>query len=289
MRANRLRGNVAKAFDRLAFAQSYLASYYKGRKNRELFAAVETYCMFIGYPRSGHSLIGSLLDAHPNVIVAHELDALKYVEAGLGKYRLYQLLLDNSRRFARKGRKWTGYAYQVPGQWQGRFDELRVIGDKKGGRSTLRLAVRPELLYRLRKTVAVEIKFVHVVRNPYDNIATMHKRALEHDRNAALRTAVADYFSRCEMNAELKELLGSSAVLDARHESFIEDPRSALRRLCGFLDLGYTEDYLEDCASIVFGAPRKSRHDVGWSAASLDAVRTGIGRFDFLKGYSYEE
>ncbi len=26
--------------------------------------------MFIGYPRSGHSLVGSLLDAHPNIIVA---------------------------------------------------------------------------------------------------------------------------------------------------------------------------------------------------------------------------
>ena len=289
MHVKRLREKAVKALDRLAFTHSYLTSYHRGRKNRELFDAVEKYCMFIGYPRSGHSLIGSLLDAHPNAIVAHELDALKYVEAGLDKYRLYQLLLDNSRRFARKGRKWTGYAYQVPGQWQGRFDELRVIGDKKGGRSTLRLAERPELLHRLQKTVATEINFVHVVRNPYDNIATMHKRALEHDRNAALITAVEDYFSRCKMNAELKERLGKDTVLDVRHESFIEDPRSALRRLCGFLDLGYTEDYLGDCASIVFGSPRKSRHDVGWSAAALDAVRKGIGRFDFLKGYSYEE
>ena len=42
--------------------------------------------MFIGYPRSGHSLIGSLLDVHPNAIVAHELDALKFVGAGFGKH-----------------------------------------------------------------------------------------------------------------------------------------------------------------------------------------------------------
>jgi hypothetical protein len=92
-----------------------------------------------------------------------------------------------------------------------------------------------------------------------------------------------------ELDVQAKERLGNDAVIDARHESFIEDPKSALRRLCDFLSLEYGEDYLEDCASIVFGSPRKSRHDVGWSTAALDAVRKGIDRFDFLKGYSYEE
>jgi hypothetical protein len=40
--------------------------------------------MFIGYLRSGHSLIASLLDAHPNPIATHELDALKFVGARFG-------------------------------------------------------------------------------------------------------------------------------------------------------------------------------------------------------------
>src|SRR5918912_1161662 len=47
-----------------------------------------------------------------------------------------------------------------------------------------------------------------------------------------------------ELDVQAKERLGNDAVIDARHESFIEDPKSALRRLCGFLDLAYTEDYL---------------------------------------------
>ena len=270
-------------------AWAYLASYYKGRENRRLFEGIETYCMFIGYPRSGHSLIGSLLDAHPNAIIAHELDALKFFKAGFGKHQLYQLLLDNSRRFARRGRGWTGYAYEVPHQWQGRFDELRVIGDKKGGRSTIRLAEDPELLHRLQKALATEIKFVHAVRNPYDNVATMHKRALEHGYNLALMATVEDYISRCEMNAGLKKRLEKGKMLDIRHESFIRDPKSSLRELCHLLDLGHEEDYLEDCASIVFESPHRSRYDIEWDTASLAAVREGIERFDFLKGYSYED
>ncbi len=289
MNVNRIRRAAASARDWLALALAYPTSYYKGRKNRQLFEGVGVYCMFIGYPRSGHSLVGSLLDAHPHAIIAHELDALKFVEAGFGKLQLYQLLLDNSRRFARGGREWTGYDYEVPHQWQGRFDELRIIGDKKGGRSTLRLAENPNLPHRLYKTVTTTARFIHTIRNPYDNIATMHKRALEQDRNHTLSATVEDYLSRCEMNAGLKERLGNGAVLDVRHESFVEDPKSLLRELCGFLGLGYDEGYLEDCASIVFGSPRRSRHDVEWDDASLAAVCAGIGRFDFLRGYSYEE
>jgi hypothetical protein len=30
----------------------------------------------------------------------------------------------------------------------------------------------------LQKIVAIEIKFIHTIRNPYDNVVTMHKRAL---------------------------------------------------------------------------------------------------------------
>lgn len=286
---NQMRRSAVRALDRLMMTQSYLASFYRGRENRELFDGIGTYCMFIGYPRSGHSLIGSLLDAHPSAIIAHELDALKFIEAGFNKNQLYQLLLDNSRRFARKSRQWTGYTYEVPGQWQGRFDKLRVIGDKKGGRSTLRLAENPELLHRLRKTVATDIRFIHTIRNPYDNIATMHKRALEHARNQALNTTIEDYFSRCQMNANLKERLENGVVLDVRHESLVEDPTSLLHDLCAFLRLGCEKDYLEGCASIVFSLPHKSRYDIEWDPETLATVRAGIRRFSFLEGYSYEE
>ena len=33
---------------------------------------VERFVFFIGYPRSGHSFIGSVLDTHPNTVMAHK-------------------------------------------------------------------------------------------------------------------------------------------------------------------------------------------------------------------------
>ena len=61
------------------------------------FATVRAYVMFVGQPRTGHSLVGALLDAHPNALVAHELDALKYVAAGYDRRRLYALLVEQER------------------------------------------------------------------------------------------------------------------------------------------------------------------------------------------------
>ena len=44
--------------------------------------------MFIGYPRSGHTLVATFLDAHQDAIIGHELDALKYIEANFSKEQI---------------------------------------------------------------------------------------------------------------------------------------------------------------------------------------------------------
>ena len=39
---------------------------------QRVFDDVEAFCVFIGYTRSGHSLVGSILDAHDEAVIAHE-------------------------------------------------------------------------------------------------------------------------------------------------------------------------------------------------------------------------
>ena len=260
------KNRARRTYRRFDLARAYLRSSYKAYTGKESFEDVQTYCMFVGYPKSGHSLVGSLLDAHPNAIIANELDALKYVQAGFSKRQIYQLLLENSRKHAESGREWNTYSYEVPGQWQGRFDKLRVIGDKKGGKSTARLRSNPELLQRLQDTVGVGIKFVHVIRNPYDNISTMLRdnigNGVTAGRNRGLSYSIEKYFSGCATVRDLKERTTDADMFDVRHESFVEDPARHLGDLCRFLGLEYSDDYLKDCASIIFRSPSKSRHKV---------------------------
>jgi hypothetical protein len=265
-------------------ALAYVPSIAAGVRERHLLSQVETYCMFIGYPRSGHSLVGSLLDAHPDMVIAHELDVLGFVQSGFRRGHIYALILNNSREIAAKGRVQTGYSYQVPDQWQGRFRTLQVVGDKRGRGSMVRLQRRPDLLDRLQRVVRDPVRFVHVMRNPFDNISTMSKR-----RDWTLEQATDIYFSLADTVAEVKRRAGESHVIDVRHEAVIADPKGSLKELCGFLGVIPTDDYLDDCAAIVYQTAHQSRHEAPWTAELRDAVQGRIDRTAFLHGYRWDD
>ncbi len=266
-------------------AHTFLRSYVGAADQREAFAKVRTYCMFLGYPRSGHSLVGSLLDAHPHAIIAHEQHALRYVRYHFSRDQLFWLLLENSREFTARGREWTGYSYHVPDQWHGRFSELRVIGDKRGGTSIRKLQKQPHLLGRLRRLVGVPVKFIHVVRNPFDNMSTMHVKS---GRGRPLDYTIGHYFSMARAIHALSGELAPGELFELRHEDLIAEPKARLAELCGFLGLEPGEDYLRACASIVFDSPRKTRKDVPWTPALLERVRREMDALPALEGYSFD-
>lgn len=80
-------------------------------------------------------MLASLLDAHPNVIIANDFNILKdWIENPLltqrNKHYIYELLLAKSRydvmfgvRSRLVGNKPAEYHYNVKGQWQGRYNQ----------------------------------------------------------------------------------------------------------------------------------------------------------------------
>jgi hypothetical protein len=281
----RLGKNLRKLDRQARVAGSWLRSRLTAPRHADDFARVERFCMFLGYPRSGHSLVGSLIDAHPDAVVAHELNVLRYLKYGFGRDQIFWLLLENARAYARYGRSATGYSYEVPGQHQGSFRTLRVIGDKRGSGSVRRLRARPALLERLRRCVGVPVKFLHVARNPYDNIATMYRRSRQRD----LEASIDFYFVHAEGVSELRPRIAPGDLLDLRHEELIRDPEETLARICRFLELEPARDYLEACASILFDAPRRTRGDAPWTPELLDVVHERAARHPFLAGYSMDD
>ena len=267
---------------------TFIKSYYQSLKFKKDFSNLEKYCIFIGYQRSGSSLVGALLDAHPNIVIAHELNAMQFFESKFGKEQIYYFLLKNSQQFAQQGRSWSGYSYVVPNQWQGKFSSLKVIGDKKAALSTIKLGQNPQLLEQIRKTVRLPIKFVHVYRNPYDNITTMFKKK---DRK---KTKLLDfegtinyYFELCETIDILKKNIPIQDVFDLQHEALIDNPQKKLQELCHFLDLEASNDYLNDCASILFKSPHKTRETIQWNEKHIELVKNKMMKFDFLQKYCY--
>ena len=94
----------------------------------------------------------------------------------------------------------------------------------------------------------------------------------------------------CESVREIKRTTSTDAIIDIRHEQFIQTPRDHLKELCEFLGVEAPPDYLADCASIVYESHHRSRHDehFRWSASLIDEVKRGIDRYPFLAGYSFD-
>lgn len=268
------------AMDIISIPYTYVSSLFQTRRQPDLFDNVERYVMFIGYPRSAHTLVGFLLDAHPNAIVASQISGLKYLKHGFSNRQIFHVLLQNSRRVARVGREWRPYSYAVPSQWQGRFAKLKVIGDCTG---MTRLRRNPAQLLSLQSALGnIKLNLIHCIRNPYDNISTMKQRD-----QVTLEGAVEAYFSMCQTVEQIKGQFGAS-VYDLRHESLVADPAGSLKDLCGFLGLSASETYYQDCAGIVYKSPHQSRTEVTWDPELIDSVKSQMSRFSFLSGYSYD-
>lgn len=279
----------SQAYRKLDVARRFATTYYKSLRQPELFQDVQTFCMFIGHTKSGSSLLGSLLDAHPDMILADEADALRYVAEGFCKEQIFHILLKGSHREAMKGRvtarRLDPYSLAVPDQWQGKYRTLKVIGDSKAGPSVRRLTGEPKLLHEVQKVMkGVDARFIHVIRNPYDPISVMMVRG-----QRTFENAVEHYFDYCETLIALRGQLDSSNLIAVRYEEFVQQPERCLGDLCRFLGVAAGDEYLRACAGILHDSPERSREMVMWQPEWIEVVRERIEQVDFLTGYRYED
>jgi hypothetical protein len=273
-------------------SRRYIKSMICGFIKRKQFRSLQTFCMFIGYQRSGHSFIGALLDAHPDAAMGMEVDALNLVKLGYNRFQIFYCLVRNSEVFTRKLKNiWTGYSYAVEGLYQGQFTDLKVIGDKKGGKSTLQLGEDFSLFVRLQKIVRIPVKVLHVVRNPLDNITTMIIRNLPDKKNPDREDFLDKidlFFRKAEINDWLKKS-GKIDVLDIYHEDFIKDPIIELTRILNFVGLDPGNKYIDLCSQKVFKEPHITRNQLSWPQDLLDEVKTRALNYSFLRKYFENE
>ena len=255
-------------------------SAWLARRLRGDFARVERFCLFVGYPRSGHSIVGTMLEAHPDAVIAHELNAPPLILGGIERDRLYARIVARSRWFHLRGSR-TNYDYRVPGQWQGRFRTLRVIGDKRGGAVTRALGEHPDLLERTRALIRVPLRLIHVVRDPLDNVADIARW-----HGMTLPDAANYYFAHCETMARSANLWSNDELITVRHEDFVRDPESALRALCAFLGLDPEPGWLAACRVVVFPQPTRSGARTTWPDGLAESVAERARRYAHLTSYA---
>lgn len=204
--------------------------------------------------------------------------------AGFGRQQIYNLILANSKRMVERGRRDPHYGYMVPGQWQGNFEKLLVIGDKHAEGETLRVMARPWLFQKSRQLLG-RVKYIHVIRNPYDVITSL---TLPQKRHLTLAPAADYFFKLCQTTQWMQEQLNKDELYELRHEDFVAEPARYLRELCAFLEVPTEEDYLKACAAIVFDSPHQTRRKAAWPTELIDSVQRRFGQYSFLSHYDFE-
>ena len=278
---------------------------------------VEKLVLFIGYPRSGHSIIGSMMDAHPNIVIAHEYRVLE--ECALlnrpsllqDKGVLFSKLYNNSYNNAIQMSGWRserdigkGYNLRIPTSWQGTFRQLKIIGDKSGGYLSATFSRRfnesKACFEMLRDVVGVPIVMFHVVRNPFDMIATgaLHRFAHEDDMRAMrqsgnqvllepqkLRYYIKMIFWFAETVLKVSEF---AHVIDIHSEDFIRHPQEVIKHICTVLEVPCPADYVTACHEKVFRNISRSRDNVVWERDVVQYVEWRMKRFPFFSQYSFD-
>jgi len=255
------------------------------------FKTVKCYCLFIGYPRTGHTLLNAMLNCHSNIMLSNELKDIMYVKKGFNKAQLFYLIIRNARLFHLvKKSEHTGYSYEISNSWQGKWDKLEIIGNKDAQYVTRMLQNDSLSVEKLENAVHLPLKFVHVTRHPLDTIATMSlKSVLINPKHVTPTTEVIDkaiemYISYVEtVTAFLKT--GKYPVFHLRHEDFVESPTEIFGDLLDFLEVNHNGTFVRETCKIVNSEARQSRGKITWSQPQIDRIASFSRSIKFLENY----
>ena len=279
---------------------------------------VKTFVIFVGFARSGHSIVGSQMDAHPDMIIAHEYNVLKNIKKQFtsknGPLSFFNSLYRNSHDNAVNG--WRsekdvrkGYSLSMSQEsWQGRVRRLRVIGDKAGSMTIQEHKRDPTkclyLVDKVQGTLGISVKAIRVLRNPYDNIATRFlystkksKQKLHVPRNSSeiggfkKHAITTNYISKFLKLVSMANKIITDChlpVLDVHLSDLIGQPMSVMRDICDYVGVECSVEYLELCAGKLFQSLSKTRSLVKWSQEQIDNVMQNIRRYSEFSRYSYD-
>lgn len=243
---------------------------------------ISAFCLFVGYGRSGHSAVGSVIDAHPQAAVAHELNAVRRYFEGVERDALFDKIFALSQAQARAGRQSAKagggtYAQGLYGQVKPHPDFITVIGDKKGAGTARQFARHG--LHRIddfKAYIGAPVKMLHVIRNPFDIVAA---------GKAAGRSGFADIVS---IVSDIRQRCLGDDWLDVYHERLIAEPREEVARIAKFLGLPVLPQHLDGAAAHVYTQPHCRRFEVDWPKGARAMVENIIARHDYFGGYTWD-
>ena len=259
---------------------------------------LKTVCLPIGFPYCAGQTLACALTANPNIIMCQKMKALQdwsntIVTHGrfyATKKFFFTLLKGRGIRADAKEMLDHNKFYFIPNQWQGRVRQLSVIGECS---PHINIKILSRQNYHVLKTfqedIKVPLKFIFLMRNPYDIISSVIVRRYIRAKQKEIMGIVFNQFiKRCTLGEKLLDKVSPDQVFLWRLEDHIADPQQKLLELCSFLNVESTQCYLDDCSKIFYKKPNRSRYLIDWPDVYKAQIATAIEQYNFLSGYSWD-
>ncbi len=248
----------------------------------EHFPSMKKFVLAVGNSRSGTSLVGAIIDAHPNMVCAHESRASQVHWAKYGRQKLLDEIFQMAASQRSMNRPSAGYEYGIDHEPK-RPETIRTVGDKVHNPALLRLHGDPKLLPTMRDMVGVPLRLVHVIRNPLDVVTTMHLRS-----GAPIIDRMRWYFMHLDAGLSVRAAVGEDDWLDVHLERLISDSVEQISRLTGHLGEPVHEEYLARCRKRIFNAPKFTRDLSIWPSEAKQELRFRAKLYGWLAPYMDE-
>ena len=274
-----------------------------------------------------HSIIGTYIDAHEHVAVADEFNffgqSINKPSMFRDKKEVVDALWEGSLLASNGGFRdetFKGYKLKVPSLLNGQYNKkLDLVGDKIGYLTVEAYTKHKQefsaILHILHQWFAVKVIFV--VRNPFDNIATLSlydhisdvlkikSRVTEHitkfkkinacsnksdnllDSPKVLASATSKYIRWItETHKMITELRPDLQVVQI--SDFIRSPKSSMKDLCDFLNLFCSDEYLDAVAAKTYQSESKSRYSIRWNREIYNKIDRMILQYpDYFQKNSF--
>lgn len=245
------------------------------------------FLLFLGRGRSGSSLCGGLLASHPNIIFPNQKEFKDFEFTD--ENELYQMLFN-----AAHIKQWIWEPLRNLSEWKHikRYDDIRIIGSKKQG--TLIKKINDfKKLDELKNKISVPVKFIHVYRNPFDNITTIFNESqrTKHVKLGinmkSLDKAITYYFYGMQVTQSVIDR--GEDVLNVQHEELITNTEKVLSMICNFLGVPMIKEHLDFFKPMIWKTPRQSRNKIIWTFDQITRVNNLKNQYDFLEEYEMGE
>lgn len=229
---------------------------------------IKTFVLYLGYPRSGSTISCKSLSLHKNINIANQ----KHIISNINNLNSFNDII-----------KFIGMEKSI------------VYGTKDGNVLLEYLIDYPYLLneFKLKIPKNVDLKFLHVIRNPYDNISSWVlklKKGLKKNHGAniseedAFNCACTEYR---KLNEKILELKNTENILSYKHEEFIKNRRKILRKICNFFDVEFYEIFDNEVKNKLYDNPNVTRKKINFTEERIRKVTNIKNNFEWLKDYKF--